>query len=366
MRTESLCCWSTLFLMWVVINGLDAIWLYFYVQACVSPNPRTAVNRTHSGFQGYEVMMYIFGFFWSSVNAFVTWGYFAWLCSSNGTKRNSSGYTFVKVLFNLLVVFPVFVVLVVMPFFGGWIVVPLAQKWAWNHRCDTYPMYAILDGKGYYDARYIPNVAHFYQTGNINSLYTFDISDNDSSDIWNFHLREWDTDQSQIPLDFYPTMQQISYNFIDDSVTANCTIPVAPGSNNVTSVPCLTGTFNPNTPLSFNLTSIPLLNTTSNPSAIPQVNTLLRTVDKQWAFGDDAPSLILRAVDPSSNTLRQTNIIRTAVTKKGDCTQLKVCLAGVPGREGAAVGAEIMAPLGLILMRQADYANECTAPSDDN
>jgi len=39
-------------------------------------------------------------------------------------------------------------------------------------------------------------------------------------------------------------------------------------------------------------------------------------------------------------------------------------MAGVPGREGSVVGAEVLVPIGLIMVRQVDYARECTLPSN--
>lgn len=226
-------------------------------------------------------------------------------------------------------------------------------------------MYAVLDGRDYNDPRYTPDVAHFFQTGTNLYMFTYDISDSQDSDIWGFHLREWDTVQSQIPLEQYPTLQQLSYNFVNNTLSGNCTTPVAPGSNNTNSTACLSGTFNPNNYLSFDITSSVPLNTTttSNTTSTPSFETQLRIVDKQWAFSDDAPSLILKRVDSSSNNLEEI-VLRTAVTHPSDCTKLKVCLNGVSGRVGGAVGAEVMAPLGLIMLRQADYAQECTTPSD--
>jgi hypothetical protein len=98
------------------------------------------------------------------------------------------------------------------------------------------------------------------------------------------------------------------------------------------------GSFNPNNYLSFNLTDL-RSNSTTN----------LLAVDKEWAFGNSAPNVILK----DSNGAE---VIRTDVTKKGDCTQLKVCAA----RDS---GASIMAPIGLILLRQIDFSISCTTPS---
>ena len=48
-------------------------------------------------------------------------------------------------------------------------------------------------------------------------------------------------------------------------------------------------------------------------------------------------------------------ILRTDMTKKGDCTQLKVCAA----RDN---GTGIIVPMGLILIKQMDHAIYCTTP----
>ena len=223
-------------------------------------------------------------------------------------------------------------------------------------------MTVVLDGKGYYGARFTPDVARFYQTGNPQSFYSFDIDAN-SSDFGSFHLRQFDVDQASITLRFYPTLQQIDYNFINNTVTGNCTVPVSQGSSNTTLNQCVTGSFDLGEPLGFNLNSAVPLNTTFNASSVPFISTPLKTVDKQWTFGDDAPSLILRTDSGSSDVDKI--VLRTAVTKKGDCTQLKICVAGPPSGPEPTVGGSVMVPLGIILMRQADYAIECTTPSDN-
>ncbi|TCD66825.1 hypothetical protein EIP91_000903 [Steccherinum ochraceum] len=348
-------------LTWFAINAADGVWIYYYVKACVDPNPRTGVNKTHAGFEGYEVMMFIFGFFWTSVNTALAWGYFTWALESRRNGDKSSPV--LKWTVNLLIAFPIAAFLCIMPAFGGWIVVPLAQRQSWNHRCDSFPMYAVLDGRGFKDPSYIPNVVHFYQ-GRDELLFSYDISDGASSDFWTFQLREFDAAQSSIPLELYPTLQHIQYDFINDTLTGNCTLPATPGSSITNSTSCMTGTFNPNDWLSFNLTSTIPLNNSAPTDTIPSTTTVLRTVDKQWAFnGDDAPSLILDTVDPLTDKLQST-VLRTAVTKRGDCTQLKVCLGGTD-RPGGLVGAEVLSPMGLIMIRQSDYAQSCTIPDSN-
>lgn len=96
------------------------------VRACVDPNPRNAVNRKHSGFQGYEAVMFLFGFVWGIVNLGVAWMYYAWLFGSGSSRGRV--LTTLNILANVFIVLPFWAVLIIMPFFGGWITVPIAQR----------------------------------------------------------------------------------------------------------------------------------------------------------------------------------------------------------------------------------------------
>lgn len=228
-------------------------------------------------------------------------------------------------------------------------------------------MYAILDGKSYYDASYVKNVVYFFESGSNNFLYTYEVSNPNDDDLWYFSLRDWTADQSTIPLDEYPTLQSVGYNFVKDTLSGNCTVPSSPSDfyGNTTTIPCITGTFDPGNQLFFNITSAVPLNNTANANATQSSTTLLKIQDKAWTYTDAPPGLILHQADPITDALGHI-VLRTAVAKPNDCTELKVCLAGVEGRQGAQVGAEVMAPLGVMLMRQSDYAIECTTPSDSD
>jgi hypothetical protein len=114
-------------------------------------------------------------------------------------------------------------------------------------------------------------------------------------------------------------------------VSGNCTSP----SNKTFT--CLEGSFNFYDYLSFNLTD--LRSNSAN---------YIHAVRKKWAFYDDAPSVVLK--DSSG-----AQVLRTAGTRMGDCTQLKLCAT-------QNNGASITVPIGLILIRQMDYAIYCTTP----
>ncbi|KAH8106305.1 hypothetical protein BXZ70DRAFT_431020 [Cristinia sonorae] len=361
-------CRLILLTVWFVFILGQAVWLYFYVKASVDPNPRTAVNRTKAAFTGFEIMMFIWGFFLSCINLTMVWTIIFWVAMDplfNGPDwRNvSPRRKAFKWSFAIFIAFPICACLLVLPGFGGWILVPLAQSWAWDHRCDSYPMYAVLDARSFKDPSYIPNVAKFYQTDTNQLLFTYDVNEGTDSDLWMFAVRQFNTPSGLIPVDQYPTLQSIQYDFINTALTGNCTVPISPGSSNTTTMACMTGTYNPDKWLSFNVTSIVPLNNTDLSTPVPSSTTLLRTVDKEWVFGDNnAPALILRTVNPVTDQLTDQTVLRTAVTKRGDCTALKVCLSGT-ARLGSIVGAEVLAPLGLILIRQVDHARICTLPS---
>ena len=114
----------------VLIASLD-------VKTSVQPVPHTAVNRTHGAWQGYQVMMFIFGFAWGWVNAFVAWAYFT--ATFEACDRGQTDYPlrekryirhsalFALILFQLFVAVPAAIFLILMPFFGAWIVTPIVK-----------------------------------------------------------------------------------------------------------------------------------------------------------------------------------------------------------------------------------------------
>lgn len=229
-------------------------------------------------------------------------------------------------------------------------------------------MMVILDGRSANDARYAVNVAYFFDNTHASSpmqLFTYEISSRDDSDGWRFGLRTWDSLQSDIPIDMYPTLQNVYYNFIDNSLTGNCTLrSLTDPPPNTTSLLCMTGNFDPGSDLSFDISSSVPLNTTyaSEAHLIPVTNASLVIHDKGWDYAGEAPAARLQEKneDGSFGSL----VLKTTVTRVGDVTELKVCVAGPEGRKGGTVSAEVFAPLGLMLMRLADYALVATSNPD--
>jgi hypothetical protein len=233
-------------------------------------------------------------------------------------------------------------------------------------------MMVVLDAKSYNDPRYVVNVADFYS--NIPSpstptpLFTYEITNPDNGDNWLFSLRTWNSPQEAIPLEMYPTLQSVHYNFADQSLSGNCTLKDSDATNSNTSTrSCMAGSFNPNDQLQFNITSaVPLNNTLSSsyPGTIPNATTALGIGYEGWAQVAYAPAVKLQQVNEDGSL--GLTVLRTTVTRRNDITELKVCVNGVNGRAGATVQPEVLAPLGLILMRQADYALSQTQPHDND
>lgn len=287
--------------------------------------------------------MYIFGTILSFVNVAI-WGSIALHFIACEFTRAGRFCSVVAAVFMPLLA----IGMMIFPTFGGLIVLSPVQNNAWHHRCDDFRVQVVLDGRSYKDARYVPEVARFYTGNGAAPLFTYDLDQTDS-DAWTFHFREFDAPQESLPAAFVPVLRSVTYNFIDHTVNGTCA--AVAGANDTL---CVTGSFNPDNFMSFDLS----YNITGTP-----VQAKSRTLDKQWAFSDDAPSLILRSV-AADDSLGDV-ILKTAVTKRSDCTQLKVCVDGAAGQgDSAAVGPEVLAPLGLMLARQGDYAIECTTPSD--
>ena len=226
-------------------------------------------------------------------------------------------------------------------------------------------MYAILDAASAKDPPFIINTAYFYEPKNPNALFSFDIQvDPNDNTIFVFQIRNWNTVQSDIPLDLYPTLQYIQYEFANGTVSGNCTLPTSPTDPSGTSQLCTTGTFDIGDFVPFNITTNISLNTTFASATVPAVKSTVRSTWKQWWYADHAPAMWLKNVDIATDRLTST-VLKTALTKPRDCTELKVCLAGTGGYPGSVVGAEVMVPMGMLLLAQTLEGTSCTSGGDE-
>jgi hypothetical protein len=210
----------------------------------------------------------------------------------------------------------------------------------WIHRCDSFPVEVILNGRSYYSPQGEMPVASFYfwQNGVRVKYYEYGLTQN-GDDMDTLHLALTRVEPG-VPAGLYPLVSDITYQLVNQTMSASC------GSNpdtlaNATTL-CMDGSFNDDQFLSF----------TTNDTRTNTITTL-RAVDKQWKFAFDAPSFELKEVQ-HDNSLG--NIaLQTAVTERGHCNALKICSSGT--------GIDVLAPVGLTLLQQGKYGAVCTMPS---
>jgi hypothetical protein len=218
------------------------------------------------------------------------------------------------------------------------------QQHAWVHGCDHYPVEVVLEGQRYNAPRTQPSLASFYfwENGTRTKFFEYGITYGASVDEWGFDLRR--IVGRKIPASVYPLVQEVSYDFVGNTISGSC---VANGAGTVDSMdsevttPCLEGTVDLGNVLSYSLTDT-RVNTTYN----------LRAGSKEWYFRDDAPSVRLHRVHADDETLGQT-VLTTLVTKPGDCNLLKVC-------SGVESGVDMIGPIGILLLKLDEYGIRCT------
>jgi len=302
--------------------------------------------------------VYIYGFLLGLVNIAV------WLRYIRGCFTSLRPLRKLKHFFRFLIIV-LAVIMCLGPFFAPFIGLKITQRVSvyvicstnilinpqtkWDRGCDSgFPVEVILDGPSYYDSiTGNPSVASFYfglQPGRRTQYYTYGMTqDENDTTIW--HLRLGDVNiPPGLDLVYHPLAQDLSYRFSNHSVSGTCT-----NASSSAIIPCMEGSFSDGgNDLSLTINDLRT-----------GIATKLRALDKGvWAPvpADDAPSVILREVQPD-DSLGSIDVLRTAVTKQGDCTRLKLCMA--------RVGIDLLAAVGLILRAQGNYAYLCTSPNSN-
>ncbi|KAF7354002.1 Cyclic AMP receptor 1 [Mycena venus] len=320
--------------VWFAINVLYAIWVLYYIRSATDPNPRTAVNKNHAGWQAYYLIMYVFGFFLGCVNI-ITWIWFFQTMASP-TRPLADGGSHLGNVFRWLMRLLLIAVAVMMglgPFFSPFVGIKLARAQAYLHRCDSYAVEIVLEGLPFNapsDASPLA-VFSFRELGTLEVRYEFSLTqDDENPSIWHFSLPPSANTVDQI--------HTVTYNFTDSSISATC-----PGNS---STQCTHGSFKETDFLSFSLTD------STNSTTVD-----LRAVDKGWDYpkSDDAPSYMLKKVQ-SDGSLGQV-VVRTAVTDPHHCTDLKLCANNAD--------VETLAPVGLTLLKQNEYSKVCSTPNSN-
>jgi hypothetical protein len=133
-----------------------------------------------------------------------------------------------------------------------------------------------------------------------------------------------------------PMVEKVLYHFVEGKISGRCVVNNGTGVERETTT-CLEGTFDLGPTLSFALTNT-LTNETSH----------LLAANEGWYFPDDAPSVNLHRVS-SNDSVGETALI-TTVTNPNACNQLKICIGE---------GMEMVAPIGILLLKMDDYGVRC-------
>ncbi|KAJ7253181.1 hypothetical protein C8J57DRAFT_1077031 [Mycena rebaudengoi] len=303
------------------------------IRSAVDPNPRSAVNKSHAGWQAYYLIMYVFGFFWGCVNIVAWMWYFQRKNISGSTGRSlirSRVLRYSWRLGHILVLFPVAVIMCLGPFFAPTIGINLSRENAWLHRCDSYMVEVVLGGLAFSSPQDATPIAAFYfrqPDGRLEKQQEYHLI-NDRDDIW--HL----TPAGQTP----SSLPTVTYYLGNSTLSATCTTPNA--------TICTVGSFQESGFLTFSIVD-----------AFNKSTVTLRAVDKEWVYGkaDDAPSYILREVQDKGDL--GAVVVRTAVTNLHDCTSLKLC--------ANSANVQTLVPVGLTLLKQNEYSKVCTTPNSN-
>ena len=238
---------------------------------------------------------------------------------------------------------PICAFFIVVPTFGSIIFTTPLRQVAYNHRCDSWAAQVVLDRRGHKDPLSLPNKALFVTAGESRPLFSFELDQPEAS-LARFYLRKFESPEETIEPQYIPALREIVYDFTNLRVNGTC------GTD---ATPCLSGNFEMDRlmmDLKFNVTA-----------DSPEVHSRAQSSDKSWTWTDEHPALIYKTL--FDNEGLGDAVLRTTVTRAGDCTRLKVCLAGskVEG-SGGVFGPDVLAPLGILLAKQSQYALSCTKP----
>ncbi|KAJ3506807.1 hypothetical protein NLJ89_g6663 [Agrocybe chaxingu] len=355
--------WSIVLVLWLGFTSLDAWWIFWYVRSGSMPNPRTKVNDPHRAWKPFSVAMYVYGYCICYINIYI-WTVFydgnyslsgkfgSWLSSLKETLSHRQR----NLLHALkLMIIPLAFVMCCGGLFIPFAALPLAQQvrsslasfqnpetetfqHQWSRFCYRYPFEGEVILTGATNPSLNSTATFFYSgTSGFREQY-FDYSMVSNETFFQQTLifnpktslsRNW------------PQVVSVAYNTSEQSFEARCTVY----QNDSMTALCAFGTWTKKKYLSFRIQD-------AHNNSI----THLRTVDDEWKFSDDAPSLVLKHQDSDGTSTLGNIVLQTAVTQRNYCYRLKTCLASSEADVATVV------PLGVILLTQQTFAGYCTRP----
>jgi len=283
-------------------------------------------------------LRWIFGMLYSTINGFIfgAIGLAALTCEVWPEVKPVA-------IISAFVLPPICAFFIVVPTFGSIIFITPIRQMAYNHRCDSWAAQVVLDGRGYKDPLSLPSTALFVTAGDSRPLFSFDL-DQPQEGWARFYLRKFESPEETIESQYIPALREIVYDFVNLRLNGTC------GTN---ATPCLSGKFELDRlimDLQFNLTT-----------NSPEVHSRAQSSDRSWSWPDEHPTLNYKTLFDDDSPGDE--VLQTTVTRAGDCTRLKTCLAGSRAEgSGGVFGPDVLAPLGILLAKQSQYALSCTKP----
>ncbi|TFK32695.1 hypothetical protein BDQ12DRAFT_707569 [Crucibulum laeve] len=349
--------WIPVIIVWILANGIDVFWIYTYVKAGSTPNPRTPVNDPHAAWKPFSVTLYIFGYCVCCVNILVWISYFDRLHAWVHPATFARGYAETTCIFkrssvyclNILFILPIAIVMCFGPLFSPFAALPLSQQYQWMHICDKFPAEVILEGLSYASQNSKASFFYYPPISNFTREHYFDFYLDMATNESNIRTFSYGgvPPGSKVPRSLFPSARALTYDLNSKKISANCTIPTlytTLDASQTPLVPCMEGYYTENEKLTL------VIEDTRT-----HVVTSMQVVNKEWTFKDDAPSFVLRFINPGGEP---GNIaLQTAVTKRNHCDTLKICLSSDVGPR-----VDTLAALGLALLAQDQFADYCTRP----
>ncbi|CAA7259345.1 unnamed protein product [Cyclocybe aegerita] len=338
--------WSIVVALWLGFTSLDAWWVYWYVRSGSMPNPRTKVNDPHRAWKPFSVAMYTYGYCICYVNIYI-WTVFydgnysltgkfgSWLSCLRETLSHRQRNLLRALKFMII---PLAFVMCCGGLFIPFAALPLAQQYQWSRFCERYPFEGEVILTGATNPG-LKSTATFFYSGSSTfreRYFDYSIVPNET-----FSLQTLIFNPKTSPSPNRPQVVSVAYNTSEQSFEARCTV----SQNASMTALCAFGTWTKKKYLSFRIQD-------AHNNSI----TYLRTVDEEWEFSDDAPSLVLKHQGFDNTNDLGGVVLQTAVTQRNYCYRLKTCLAS-PEADVATV-----VPLGVILLTQQTFAGYCTRP----
>ncbi|KAH7102304.1 hypothetical protein BKA62DRAFT_111349 [Auriculariales sp. MPI-PUGE-AT-0066] len=336
---------------YLIFVACYSVWTYYYFITHFYPYPTRFINSGKVRWMAFKAFMVIFGIICScgslvalpavavatdslfdALPRFWLFQCFKWLCT----------VVLINSAFNLAAILP-FISLILME--------PVHDH-IYDHACNGWQLQAVLNSQSVANGSTLRTrgTVTFYTAQRREPRFEFNLGEDYRSFYLNQSLNNTTTHAGSIPLlqRIYYDLNNYTGTFPDYYAATEDFYSVRGTCYNDTL--CLRGEYDP-AKLRYDL----YYNRTIGQHSTPIHSTVQREQGPEWRH----PQLIPPAVQfRSSNDVDQKEraILRTDLTKHGDCTKLKACLAitEIVGGEDT-IGPDVLVPLGALMIAHASY-----------